>query len=102
MKKYKVGLIGFGFIGKVHEFGFRNIPLYYSNDDFSAEVVKVCTSKPETAARAAQLTGAEAVTDFRAITEDPEIDIVDIASPNNCHYEVHTWDRFQVRLCGYI
>ena len=86
MKKYKVGLIGFGFIGKVHEFGFRNIPLYYNNDEFSAQVVKVCTARPETAAKAAALTGAEGVTDFRAITEDPEIDIVDIASPNDCHF----------------
>lgn len=86
MKNYKVGLIGFGFIGKVHEFGYRNMPLYYNGDDFSARVVKVCTSRPETAAKAAELTGAEGVTDFRAITEDPSIDIVDIASPNDCHF----------------
>ena len=34
------------------------------------------------------MVGAEhAVTDFREITENPDIDIVDICSPNDKHYE---------------
>ncbi len=86
MKTYKVGLIGFGFIGRVHAYGYSNLPFYYDQDRFGGKIVKVCTSRPETAEKAGALLNVPAVTDFRAITEDPEIDIVDIASPNDCHY----------------
>ena len=29
MKKVNVGIIGFGFIGKVHAYGYVNLPLFY-------------------------------------------------------------------------
>ena len=29
MKIYKTGMVGFGFIGKVHAYGHMNIPLFY-------------------------------------------------------------------------
>ena len=53
MKVYKVGLIGYGFIGKVHTYGHRNIPLFYDQQEFRSEIAMVCTSKPESAAKAA-------------------------------------------------
>lgn len=88
MKTYKVGIIGFGFIGKVHAYGHLNIPLFYSPLNFRSKIVTVCTSHAETAARGAAQVGAErAVTDFREVTEDPSIDIVDICTPNNMHCE---------------
>ncbi|MFA6929551.1 MAG: Gfo/Idh/MocA family oxidoreductase [Lentisphaeria bacterium] len=88
MKTYKVGMLGFGFIGKVHAYGHLNIPLFYEQQDFRSRISKVCTSKPETAQQAAELLGsAEPVTDFREITENPDIDIVDICTPNNLHCE---------------
>lgn len=90
MKNYRVGMIGFGFIGKVHAYGHRNLPLFYDQQEFASRIVKVCTSRPESAAQAARQLGdgVEAVTDFRAVTEDPAIDIVDICSPNAAHCEV--------------
>ena len=87
MKVYKVGLIGYGFIGKVHTYGHQNIPLFYDQQDFRSEITMVCTSRPESAAKAAAALGAVGVTDFREITENPEIDIVDICSPNDAHLE---------------
>lgn len=86
MKEFRVGIIGFGFIGKVHAYGHLNIPLFYDNCDFRSKITHVCTSRQATADKAANLLGAaNAVTDFREITENPDIDIVDIASPNNLH-----------------
>ena len=52
MKVYKVGLIGYGFIGKVHTYGHQNIPLFYDQQDFKSVVTMVCTSRPESAAKA--------------------------------------------------
>ena len=87
MKKLRIGLLGFGYIGRAHACAVRDIPLYYDDGDFSAEITHVCTSRPETAQKAAAVLGAVPVTDFRQITENPDIDIVDIASPNNRHLE---------------
>ena len=87
MKKLRIGLLGFGYIGRAHACAVRDIPLYYDDGDFSAEITHVCTSRPETAQKAAAVLGAVPVNDFRQITENPDIDIVDIASPNNRHLE---------------
>ena len=88
MKIYTVGIIGFGFIGKVHAYGHRNIPLFYDQREFGSRITHVCTSKAATAEKgASQIGAAHAVTDYREITENPDIDIVDICTPNNLHFE---------------
>jgi predicted dehydrogenase len=86
MKTYNVGLIGFGFIGKVHAYGYLNLPLFYDPVPLQARITHVCTSRPETAEAGRRQLGAEvAVTDSRAITENPAIDIVHICTPNHLH-----------------
>ncbi|MBR0457792.1 MAG: Gfo/Idh/MocA family oxidoreductase [Victivallales bacterium] len=86
MKTYHVGLIGCGFIGKVHAFAHQNIPFFYDQRDFRTKITHICTAHQDTAERACELLGANtATTDFRTITENPDIDIVDIASPNQEH-----------------
>lgn len=89
MKELKVGLIGFGFIGKVHAYGHREMPLFYDPLPFRSRIVTVCTAHAESAAHASEQLGGNVrpVTDFREITEDPSIDIVDICSPNGAHKE---------------
>ena len=84
----RVGLIGFGAIGKVHACCYANLPFYYKMAGYRVKVTHVCTAHPETAEAAAELLDAIPVTDYKAITENPEIDIVDIATPNDCHAEV--------------
>lgn len=86
MKTWRVGILGFGFIGKVHAYGYLNLPLFYQPVPLSARVTHVCTSRPETAAQAQALLGIEhGVTDYRAITENPAVDIVHICTPNHLH-----------------
>ena len=80
--------MGFGFIGKVHAYGHLNIPLFYDQREFRSKITHVCTSRTETATKGAAQVGADfAVTDFREITENPDIDIVDICTPNDRHLE---------------
>ena len=31
MKEIGVGVIGYGFMGKMHTYGYKTIPLYYSD-----------------------------------------------------------------------
>jgi len=85
-KTYKVGIIGFGFIGKVHAYGHLNLPFFYDPLPLRTRITHVCTSRAETAEAGRALVNADiATTDYRAITENPEIDIVHICTPNHLH-----------------
>jgi len=86
MQTKNVGFIGFGFIGKVHAYGYINLPMHYQPLPFRPVLSHVCTSRPETARAGADIIGApHAVTDYREITENPDIDIVHICTPNHLH-----------------
>ncbi len=88
MKVYRVGILGFGFIGKVHAYGYVNLPLFYDPAPLAARITHVVTLRPETAEKARQTIGAEvAATDYRAVTENPRINIVHVATPNHLHKE---------------
>ena len=86
LKTYRVGLLGFGFIGKVHAYGYQNLPFYYEPAPLHARITHVGTSRRDSVEKAKQTLGAEvATTDYRTITENPAIDIVDICTPNHLH-----------------
>ena len=88
MKQYNVGIIGFGFIGKVHAYGHLNLPLFYDPPPCQTTITHICTSRMETAEKGCAQIGAEvATTDFREITENPDVDIVHICTPNHLHKE---------------
>jgi len=85
MRTLRIGFVGFGFIGKVHAFGYRTFPFYYPSLPEAVFQV-VCTSREETARRAQKAYGfARATTDFRRVTEAPDVDVVHIATPNRYH-----------------
>lgn len=84
----KIGLIGFGFMGRTHAWCVNNLNYFYRDLPFSAEYVGVCTSKTESAKAAADfLGGIKAVTNEDELINDPDIDVIDICSPNVFHYE---------------
>jgi predicted dehydrogenase len=87
MTKVKnVGIIGFGMIGKVHAYGYATLPYYLQPVPFSVRITHVVTAHTDTANMAKNVTGAEfASNDFRDITENPDIDIVHICTPNAMH-----------------
>lgn len=88
MKVYNVGILGFGMIGKVHAYGYLNLPLFYDPVPLPARITHVVASRPETAEKAKQTIGATvASTDYRIVTENPSIDIVHICTPNHLHKE---------------
>ena len=88
MKTYNVGIIGFGFIGKVHAYGHLNLPLFYDPLPCRTAITHICTAHSESAEKGRQQVGAAcATTDFRDITENPDIDIVHICTPNDLHKE---------------
>lgn len=81
-----VGIAGFGFIGKVHAYGYLNIPLFYDPPPARVKLVGVCTSKPETAQKAAEQGGFEfGATRFEDLLEREDIHIINICTPNQLH-----------------
>lgn len=88
MAQFGVGMVGFGFIGKVHAYGYRNLSLFYDPAPARVKLIGVCTSQPRTAAAAEEIGGFEyGTTSFQSLLDDPEIDIIDIATPNQLHHD---------------
>lgn len=82
-----VGLIGFGSMGKTHSYALSNLKYFYNSPDIDVKIKTVCTSGMNTAATAKERYGFDfAVCDEDEIINDPEIDIVDICTPNIYHY----------------
>lgn len=78
-KKFKVGVIGVGFIGPAHMEGIRRQGF---------EVLAIAEANQELAEAAAErLLVPKAYGDWKDLVADPEIDVVHIASPNFLHYK---------------
>lgn len=80
MKKIKVGLIGTGYIGKVHLEILRRIP--------GVEIAGVADSDQGLARSVAEaLEIPEVYLDASALLEDPRVDVVHNCAPNDVHFE---------------
>jgi predicted dehydrogenase len=88
MQEIRVGIVGFGFMGKTHTYGYKTIPLYYSNLPFKIKLVGVCDAIKAVAEKAKETLDFEFATDN---TEDifnrADIDVIDICTPNIYHKE---------------
>lgn len=86
MKEFGVGMLGFGFIGKVHAFGYRNLSYYFDPPPARVRLVGVCTSRKESAEKARDAGGFEfGTTDFREILSREDVHLVNICTPNDLH-----------------
>ncbi len=84
----RVGLIGYGFMGRAHSNAWRQAPRFF---DLPANVrmSTLCGRNARALKKAAATLGWEkSVTDWRAVVNDPEIDIIDISTPNDSHAEI--------------
>ena len=91
MKHIRIGLVGAGFMGKTHLWSVRNLPFFYRTAelDCTAEVAAVCASTPERGEGFAREYGIpRAVASPEELISDPEIDVIDICTPNPLHFEV--------------
>jgi predicted dehydrogenase len=89
MKNINVGLIGGGFMGKAHSLAYAAVPMFF----WPSKVMPVKHTLAEftdaMAADAAARFGFEnSTSDWKSIIDNPDIDLVDIATPNNSHAEI--------------
>jgi len=89
MPKIRIGLVGYGGIGRVHAAAYRAIPFHYGLPADSIEIAGVATTRRETAQRAAAEIGCRFYTDdYRELLGRADIDAIDICTPNNSHHEI--------------
>ena len=87
-KTLRIGLLGFGAMGKTHLYAVRNLPFFYGDLSFDAEVVGVCTTSMEKSNRvSAQYHIPFATDDPNALIEREDIDVIDICTPNIFHFD---------------
>ena len=87
-KQLRIGLCGFGSMGRTHAYAVHNLPYYYSPLPFEAKIVGLCTTSPERAATlAAQYGLGRAYANAEEMIADPEIDVIDICTPNELHFD---------------
>lgn len=83
-----IGMIGYNFMGKAHSNAWRQAPRFF---DLPADVRlhTICGRTPKSVEAARDQLGWEkAATDWRAVVSDPEIDVVDVCTPNDSHCEI--------------
>ncbi|MBK5245636.1 MAG: Gfo/Idh/MocA family oxidoreductase [Peptostreptococcaceae bacterium] len=82
MKKYRVGIIGSGFIGSVHVEAVRRLGL--------GEIVAL-TEKQDAKGKAEALYIPDYFDDYKKMIDTKELDMVHICTPNNTHHEMSTY-----------
>lgn len=81
-------MIGYRFMGKAHSNGWRQAPHFFPLKA-NVELHTICGRDPAAVEEArVQLGWQNASTDWRAVINSPDIDIVDINTPNESHAEI--------------
>ncbi len=86
--KYRVGMIGYGFMGKIHSHAYRTVNHFFP-DAPELEMAIICGRNGEAleAARA-QFGWLEAETDWNKVIARADIDIIDICTAGDAHKEI--------------
>ncbi|MEX0742079.1 MAG: Gfo/Idh/MocA family oxidoreductase [Phycisphaeraceae bacterium] len=87
-KELRIGLIGYGFMGRTHSNAYRRVNNFF-DVDYRPVLKAVCGRTQEKAQAFADQWGYESVeTDWRKLIERDDIDAIDICTPNNSHAEI--------------
>lgn len=87
-KHIRIGLLGFGSMGKTHSYAVKTLPFFFSPCDFRAEIVGICTTNVERTQDICDTYGIPlAAQSEDDLINDPSIDVIDICTPNCLHYE---------------
>jgi predicted dehydrogenase len=84
-----VGIIGFGWMGRVHAQAYARVPHHFADGPVRPVLAAVADDVPGRAAAAAAQFGAEhAYTDWRELLRDSDVRAVSVTAPNALHREI--------------
>ncbi len=84
----RIGIIGYGQMGRIHAHAYRSIPMYYDGHPCRITLKGVCDSNEALARKGVSQAGFEFfTTDYRELVKRDDIDIINICTPNKLHRE---------------
>ncbi len=88
-KTLNIGLIGGGFMGRTHSNGYNRVPNFFPELAYTPVLKAVCFRNETKAKAFAEQWGYESFeTDWRKLIARPDIDAIDICTPNDTHAEI--------------
>ena len=87
-KQLKIGIIGYGFMGRAHSNAYCRVNQFFEVA-YQPALKAVAARSTEKAEAFAKRWGWQRVeSDWRKLIESPDVDVIDICSPNNTHHEI--------------
>jgi len=87
-KSLNIGLVGYGFMGRTHSNAFRQAPVFFDLP-WKPVLKAVAARNADRVKSFAENWGYESfATDWRELVARPDIDLIDIASPNDTHHDI--------------
>jgi len=87
-KVLNIGMVGYGFMGRTHSNAFLQAPRFF-DVPYQPVLKAICARNAERAKSFADTWSYESTeTDWRKLVERPDIDLIDIASPNDTHADI--------------
>src|SRR3954467_10051928 len=88
MKKLNIGLIGYGFMGRAHSNAFRKVSNFFDLE-YQPVLKAVCARDLAKVRAFASRWGYQSTeTDWRKLIAREDIDVIDIACPNDMHKDI--------------
>src|SRR6185503_317204 len=87
-KPLNIALVGYGFMGRTHSNAFLQTPRYFETAYQPVLKAVVARNADRVKAFAANWGYESTESDWRAVVDRKDIDLVDIASPNDTHAEI--------------
>ena len=88
MKTLNIGLVGYGFMGRTHSNAFLQAPRYFDLPYKPVLKAVAARNKDRVEKFAANWGYESSETDWRKLIDRKDIDVIDIASPNDTHKEI--------------
>ena len=89
MKEIRIGVIGAGWMARAHTMAFKNAVSVFGTDSGVPVCELIADNNEELAKNACKALGYKRyTTNWKDVIIDPDIDLVDIATPNFLHYEM--------------
>jgi predicted dehydrogenase len=87
-KAIRVGLIGYGFMGRAHSNAYGQVSKFYELEH--EPVLQACSARNEDKLKAFATNWGYASyeTDWRKLIARDDIDLIDVATPNNTHHDI--------------
>ena len=91
MQTLGIGMVGYGFMGKMHTYAYQSLPMIYDPPPAKIKLIGVATTSEESGRKAIEQAGYEFTTrDYHDLLERDDIHIINVCVPNHLHREVAT------------